>query len=328
MEFADEYFHLKGRVALVVPGKNIDGSEGVQLQPEQAFGMHSLLKVMSYTTCFFNLLITTLFPVIAPYRRVVQFQMLLNSLPIFMMIAKVILRSIYRFHIDAEPSKGENQQIQVVKPAPDLPLIAAGAARWKKYLGDPGIVPPLPSNIDEILNEPCPFWPGKKVHETHLLTFIPETIDGKSYNYTVFVNHIFKPLQGHSANNRNGFMQFGEYTYPFAPAGHWVLMTREVVPGSLGKSYADQQKLVHDAGYQVPTVLDFIVSVFLEYVSTGTILYGDTPLTYTRCQEKYDKDWQAIAMGHQVRRSISTVKPQQGDNTFIGIAAIRILKRV
>jgi hypothetical protein len=369
MEFVDDYFHLRGRVALVVPGKTIDGSEGVQLQPEQAFGMHSLFKVMSYTTCFFNLLISTQFLGITPYRRVVQFQMILNSLPIFMMIAKVILRSIYRFHIDSEPSIRENQQqqvqtgddktkddldpttgcintntndinplqpeqiepivhepqIQVVKPAPDLLLGAAGAAKWKTYIGDPGTVPLLPSNIDEILNKPCPFWPGKKVHETHLLTFIPETIDGKPYDYKVFAEHIYKPLQGHKANNNNDRLRFGSYTYPLAPAGHWVLMTREVVPGSLGKSYADQKKLVHDVGYQVPTVLDFIVSVFLEYVTTKTDLYGDSPLTYTRCQEKYDKDWQAIAMGHQKQRNIPNVKLQHGDSIYIGMAAIRIL---
>ena len=30
-EFVDEYFHLRGRVALVIPGKIINGSEGVEL---------------------------------------------------------------------------------------------------------------------------------------------------------------------------------------------------------------------------------------------------------------------------------------------------------
>jgi hypothetical protein len=87
-EFVDEYFHLRGRVALVIPGKIIHGSEGVELQPGQAIGWHSVLKVMSYTAYFFNLFMTTQFPMITAYRSVVQFQMILNSLPIFMMIAK------------------------------------------------------------------------------------------------------------------------------------------------------------------------------------------------------------------------------------------------
>lgn len=134
MEFVDAYFHLRGRVALVVSGKTIDGSQGVQLQPEQAFGMHSVLKVMSYTACFFNLLIITQFPTITAYRSVVLLQMILNSLPIFMLIAKVIVRSTYRFHyeypIDLIPEQ--------VKAILDNLLGSPGSVdRLPVYQGDP-----------------------------------------------------------------------------------------------------------------------------------------------------------------------------------------------
>src|SRR3981189_1843179 len=54
--------------------------------------------------------------------------------------------------------------------------IAFGKAMWAKYFGDSGIEPPLPSTIPEILNSRCPFWPDKKVRQTHLLVLIPETV--------------------------------------------------------------------------------------------------------------------------------------------------------
>ena len=75
-------------------------------------------------------------------------------------------------------------------------------------------------------------------------------------------------------------------------------MSRDVVQNSRYKSYADQQNLVQKyPGYQVPNIIDATVSIFVEYVSTGTKLYNDTPWTYTRCQEKWNKDWQLVAGG-------------------------------
>ena len=37
-----------------------------------------------------------------------------------------------------------------------------------------------------------------------------------------------------------------------------------------------------------PTVLDAAVCNMMEYVRSGTWLYGEKPWTYTWCQEKYD----------------------------------------
>ena len=35
----------------------------------------------------------------------------------------------------------------------------------------------------------------------------------------------------------------------------------------------------------------------MEYVRTGTRLYPDDPWTFTRCQEKYNSDWQLVVGG-------------------------------
>lgn len=134
MEFVDEYFHLKGRVVFVIPGKNIHGSEGVQLQPGQAFGWHSVLKLLSYSAYFFNVFITTQFPRVTAYRSVAQLQMILSSLPIFMVIAKVFLRSTSRFHIDSE-TKGSDQADETKdKNLIDL-ILDQGKATYDKLIG-------------------------------------------------------------------------------------------------------------------------------------------------------------------------------------------------
>ena len=74
----------------------------------------------------------------------------------------------------------------------DIP-IAFGKDLWATHLGDIGIEPPLPPNIKEILNAPCPFFPGKKVEETHLLVLIPKTVNGKPLTMQTLGELVQKP---------------------------------------------------------------------------------------------------------------------------------------
>lgn len=60
--------------------------------------------------------------------------------------------------------------------------LAFGPEKWKKHFGvDVGEVPPIPVNMYQILNSSCPFWPEKKVGETHLLALIPLTVNGQYF---------------------------------------------------------------------------------------------------------------------------------------------------
>ena len=80
---------------------------------------------------------------------------------------------------------------------------ALGKKEWEKYFGDIGIEPPLPSNIEDILNEPCSFWPDKKIKETHLLVLIPNTVNGKPFTIDLDIVH-WKFDFGHLA--KKGFI--------------------------------------------------------------------------------------------------------------------------
>jgi hypothetical protein len=178
-------------------------------------------------------------------------------------------------------------------------------------------VPRLPPQVAEILFSSCPFWPSRKVHETHLLVLVPETVGGQPLTLKILGELVKKPLQGPSTQYSH--FHLGQYTDPVAPSSHWVLMTRDVIEGSRSKSYPDQQTLLSQKGhdvYVVPNILDATVCIFMEhirsgtqldgdslwtcickYVQSATRLYGDSPWTYTRCQEKYDTDWQLVVGG-------------------------------
>ncbi|MBS0615428.1 MAG: hypothetical protein JSR58_02620 [Verrucomicrobia bacterium] len=172
--------------------------------------------------------------------------------------------------------------------------IAFGKAKWEKYFGDVGVEPPLPADIEAILQSPCPFWgkEGKKVGETHLLVLIPQTLNGKPLTLQNLHKLFKNPKQGFSVGY-HGFYPGNYNADTITIASHWVLMTRDVIPGSRNKSYSYQEKLVSQApSYKVPKVLDATICIFTEYVRTGSRLYSD--MTYTRNQEMWNKDWHLV----------------------------------
>jgi hypothetical protein len=179
------------------------------------------------------------------------------------------------------------------------PSIAFGKEQWAKYFGDVGDEPPLPPKILKILNSSCPIWPGQKVHETHLLTLIPKTVNGQPLTLKTLGELVQKPLQGPPSKFQ--YLDLGQSQDIPPEHSYWTLLSRDVIPGSRNKSYANQQKLVQQyPGYEVPHVLDTAVALFMEHVQSGTRLYSDAPWTFTRCQEKYSDQWQLIVGGFAV----------------------------
>jgi len=73
-----------------------------------------------------------------------------------------------------------------------------GRSCGKVVFGDIGVEPPLPQNIHEILHNPCPFWPEKKVKDTHLLVLIPKTVNGQLLTLANLKEWIQKPKQGNA----------------------------------------------------------------------------------------------------------------------------------
>ncbi len=75
--------------------------------------------------------------------------------------------------IETEKTKKTSQQKQL-----EIPSMAFGSVELEKYFGKVDPAPPLPANIEQILNSPCHYWQDKKVRETHLLFYVPRRVNG------------------------------------------------------------------------------------------------------------------------------------------------------
>ena len=167
------------------------------------------------------------------------------SLPLYCLNQrKLIKRKTYRKKHLAENDSSHKLDFITSKPIiisntqDSYPSIAFGKADWGKYFGDIGLEPPLPKNIEKILNEPCSFWPDKTVKETHLLVLIPNTVNGKLFTMNYLEELIQKPKSGHSTKYRcyidSAKEAVGDKSYP----SHWILMTRDIIPDSRGNKYS------------------------------------------------------------------------------------------
>ena len=173
-----------------------------------------------------------------------------------------------------------------------LPEMAFGKAAWEKYFGDVGEEPPLPIDIHKILKSPCPFWPDKKVEETHMLVLVPETVNGEPLNLTTLGKLVKTPKEGHSTHYRYIWDKIINEHGKATVKSQWVLMTKDVIEGSRKKNYTNQQAIIAEfakktgIAYEVPNTLDAAVCLFTEFVRSEKRLFNDKPWTYTRCQEK------------------------------------------
>jgi hypothetical protein len=169
-----------------------------------------------------------------------------------------------------------------------------GELTWKQYFGEVGEVPPLPTNINEVLNSSCPFWPGKLVKDTHLLMLVPAMVDEKPFTLDLLGDLIKSPRGGGSKTEYSRYDDAvkEELGAQSPRSSCWVLMTRDLLPGSRNKAYDAQEALVAahasrlNLPYKMPDALSAATAILLHHARTGERLYTDDPYTYTRCQEK------------------------------------------
>ncbi len=79
---------------------------------------------------------------------------------------------------------------------------------------------------------------------------------------------------------------------------HWVLMTKDVIPGSRNKTREEQKALVKRVpNYQFPSALEAAVVIFMHTYKTGSFIYtgyGNGPETYTSCLEKVSVKYRGL----------------------------------
>ena len=158
-----------------------------------------------------------------------------------------------------------------------------GAASWENHFGNVGPEPDLPEDIEETLNSPCPFWPEKKIRDTHMLTLIPATVNGEPFTLNKFSELTRNPKRGYKAECVISDDVKESIKNKKIKKSYWILMTKEMVPKSCGpkKDYGfsvDQKALFNGLNhhYEAPKVIEAVTGILTYHVRRGHKLYKKT----------------------------------------------------
>ncbi|MBA3815733.1 MAG: hypothetical protein H0X29_04275 [Parachlamydiaceae bacterium] len=103
-------------------------------------------------------------------------------------------------------------------------------------------------------------------------------------------------------------------------------MTKDILPGSRNKSYAEQQTIVaslgnKSLGYEVPKTLEAATCILAQFFyNSKTRLFNDKPWTYTRCKENV-QGYQMVVGGFA--SAGLDVNSDMYDYEYFGVAALR-----
>lgn len=183
-----------------------------------------------------------------------------------------------------------------LEKASQVPEGAFGKEEWENsFPVTVEEVPPLPANIHEILEQADPCEPGKKMRETCMLFLRPKKVilheEGGDKELPISFDGVEELAKKAADPARRAHYQTFDGLraqmngMPVADSG-WVLMRKEVIPGSRNLSFENQIGLLQ-GNFEVPKLMDAILLNILTYASEGMCLYGINPVTYTRCQEMH-----------------------------------------
>lgn len=208
---------------------------------------------------------------------------------------------------------------------------------WNEYLRDGMITKKevemafrsLPNNILAILTSPSKGFPGKRLMNKHILTWMPTNND-KELTINSF-GELLKDKEEFS-KNQNGYYYIYAGIYdqlgdkPIKPG--WVLFPTDILRGSREKRYSIQKEMVnelngnHQTDWKVPKTAEAIFSMYAYYFRTGerlfTEVYQDTS---TRCQESIDTYFKVVMVGNFIDSGLQVKGSPSGHDYYsIGVA--------
>jgi hypothetical protein len=212
---------------------------------------------------------------------------------------------------------------------------AFGKKEWAHFFNcDVGEEPPLPADIDSILDSHCLFWPGKKVRHTHLLVLIPRWVDGRSFTLNGFSKLVrCEHLRDVGTRIWHYDTVVKEALGLQSPAhSYWTLVTCDAVPLDRYKIDASQHVVLPDhlsqAGYTVPGTLEMATAILTHRIRSDEDLYSESSHSYVRCREHVAPQSPAVvgglsSSGLQIYNLESAVSHY--GSTYIGVACARRL---
>jgi hypothetical protein len=156
----------------------------------------------------------------------------------------------------------ELAEAQEHRKLPYKPSVVFGKIAWAKYFGEVEEEPPLPKNIDEILNADCPFWIGKQVKDTHNLVLVPRTLSGKLFT----LKRLDEKLEALKLCEERTIdviktRAYEDYKDKPAKKFHWILIAKDaVIKGMTEEAFSEN-----------PTIDPSILKMREDYRTYNTI---------------------------------------------------------
>jgi hypothetical protein len=220
--------------------------------------------------------------------------------------------------------------------------IAFGNDKWAKHFGKDVVKNEdsreeflsLPLNIVEDYKRFQSAFPKENAKDSLMLVRLPKTLNGQLTLKSL--GELAKKYFSHS-DTGYGYIWpavIDELGDKSIDKSRWVLMTKDILPGSRNKNYAEQKDIVANLaqkgliGYEIPETLEAAVCILAQYVDSNIRLFSDDcPRTFTRCKENvpdhnYDGEGRQVAVGGFAPAGLVI-----GDtlSDYIGVAALRKL---
>lgn len=152
---------------------------------------------------------------------------------------------------------------------------------------------PIPKALSDKLMQDCPFWNEQKtknykVLQTHYLVWVPTGISSLEELESQLFNRLKKTLQGPKPIE---FYWPQELTISKYDCGYWLLMTKDLVPGTRERNRVECAEHLKDEGYSFPNAVDWAVGLYTYYLkNNGKLMEGDAQSVTTENNGRIEKN--------------------------------------
>lgn len=173
--------------------------------------------------------------------------------------------------------------------------MAFNSMEWNRYFQvnvDGSHYRTLPFDMAKRMFQQCPIFHEKKIMDTHVLMWIPKTINGEAFAINsiceLFKDRFPSPTICYYDIWNRILKSYGDIPLN---ESHWVLLSQNIVPGTVRKSLEEKEqciaKLANRSGipYKMPNILDVVTCIFLSHFSSKGTFFDRGCYTLTSCQE-------------------------------------------
>ncbi len=202
-----------------------------------------------------------------------------------------VINSCYNYVCSFFVPESEQVDLDLMQEVPPF-----GAAGWSQHLGLSMTHKPLPFDLQKLLDSDCPFWPGKKVKESHFAILVPAGIVGALAE---------KRYSTHFNSNCSEVTD-----------SYWILIAKQVVPGTEHMPFAEQTKAIGD-NYSPPSVVEATLAVLAAKFSDQKALYKNMQPKFTKCSDKDGLYYLVVSADPYTNVSVSRDLPERSGLTGV-----------